>query len=35
YRTIKTDPGIDFMQKVRNATENLNFKPVPEKFKTE
>ncbi|MFH6603846.1 N-acetylmuramoyl-L-alanine amidase [Maribacter algicola] len=31
YRTKKTDPGEDFMQKVRNATKNLNFKPVPEK----
>ncbi|WP_297703828.1 peptidoglycan recognition family protein [uncultured Eudoraea sp.] len=30
YRTIKTDPGKDFMQKVRKATKNLNFKPVPE-----
>lgn len=31
YRTIKTDPGKDFMEKVRKATKNLNFKPVPEK----
>ncbi len=30
YRTIKTDPGKDFMQKVRKATKYLNFKPVPE-----
>ena len=29
YRTTKTDPGKDFMQKVRKATKNLNFKPVP------
>lgn len=31
YRTVKTDPGKDFMEKVRKATKNLNFKPVPEK----
>lgn len=29
YRTLKTDPGKDFMEKVRKATKNLNFKPVP------
>jgi N-acetylmuramoyl-L-alanine amidase len=29
YRTQKTDPGKDFMQKVREKTKNLNFKPVP------
>ena len=29
YRTEKTDPGEDFMKKVRKATKNLNFKPVP------
>lgn len=29
YRTQKTDPGTDFMQKVREATKDLNFKPVP------
>lgn len=29
YRTTKTDPGIDFMAKVRKATEKLNFVPVP------
>lgn len=29
YRTEKTDPGEDFMIKVRLATKNLNFKPVP------
>ena len=33
YRTIKTDPGNDFMEKVRAATQNLNFKPIPEKIK--
>lgn len=30
YRTQKTDPGTDFMQKVRNAVKDLNFKPIPE-----
>lgn len=35
YRTEKTDPGKDFMRKVRKATENLNFKPVPDKTNTE
>ncbi len=35
YRTKKTDPGEDFMQKVRNATKNLNFKPVPKKKDTD
>lgn len=29
YRTEKTDPGHDFMKKVREATQNLNFKPIP------
>ncbi len=33
YRTTKTDPGEDFMEKVRAATQNLNFKPVPKKIK--
>ncbi|WP_222984172.1 peptidoglycan recognition family protein [Flagellimonas meishanensis] len=31
YRTEKTDPGMDFMNKVRKATKKLNFKPVPTK----
>ncbi|RDY61595.1 peptidoglycan recognition family protein [Flagellimonas nanhaiensis] len=31
YRTEKTDPGLDFMNKVRKATKKLNFKPVPSK----
>ncbi|MCH4824051.1 N-acetylmuramoyl-L-alanine amidase [Gramella lutea] len=31
YRTKKTDPGKQFMQDVRKAVKNLNFKPVPEK----
>ena len=34
YRTIKTDPGPEFMRKVRKATKKLNFKPVPQKLKT-
>ncbi len=29
YRTVKTDPGEDFMEKVRKATLKNNFKPVP------
>jgi N-acetyl-anhydromuramyl-L-alanine amidase AmpD len=29
YRTKKTDPGMDFMKKVRKATKKFNFKPVP------
>lgn len=31
YRTIKTDPGKYFLEKVKKATKNLNFKPTPEK----
>ena len=31
YRTQKTDPGMDFMEKVRKATKKFNFKPVPTK----
>ncbi len=31
YRTKKTDPGMDFVEKVRNATKKFNFKPVPTK----
>ncbi len=30
YRTEKTDPGEDFMKKVRKAVKKFNFKPVPE-----
>ncbi len=30
YRTEKSDPGEDFMKSVREATTNLNFKPIPE-----
>lgn len=35
YRTQKTDPGEDFMQKVRQATKRFNFEPVPEKPNSE
>ena len=31
YRTEKTDPGMDFVEKVRKATKKFNFKPVPTK----
>lgn len=30
YRTEKTDPGKDFMDKVRKGTKRFNFRPVPE-----
>ena len=30
YRTKKTDPGKDFLEKVKKATKYLNFKPTPE-----
>ena len=30
YRTQKTDPGTDFMESVRNAVKDLNFKPIPQ-----
>ncbi|MGB5665353.1 MAG: peptidoglycan recognition family protein [Maribacter sp.] len=29
YRTTKTDPGEEFMDQVRKATKNLNFKTIP------
>lgn len=29
YRTVKTDPGTEFMEKVRKAVGNLSFKPLP------
>ena len=29
YRTEKTDPGPEFMRKVRKATKSLKFKPLP------
>ncbi|MCP4974811.1 MAG: N-acetylmuramoyl-L-alanine amidase [Maribacter sp.] len=31
YRTTKTDPGDDFMTKVRMATKKFDFKPIPVK----
>ena len=31
YRTEKTAPGMDFVEKVRKATKKFNFKPVPSK----
>lgn len=31
YRTVKTDPGIDFMAKVRKKVIDLNFKELPQK----
>ena len=31
YRTKKTDPGDDFMRKVRRATKSFNFEPLPNK----
>ncbi|MEO9513190.1 MAG: peptidoglycan recognition family protein [Flavobacteriaceae bacterium] len=31
YRTEKTDPGVDFMKKVRKNTKKFDFKPVPSK----
>lgn len=33
YRTEKDDPGLDFMTRVREATREIDFKPVPEKRK--
>ncbi len=30
YRTLKTDPGEDFMKRFRRATKKLNFKQVPQ-----
>ena len=31
YRTEKVDPGIDFMDRLRQATEFINFEPNPDK----
>lgn len=31
YRTEKTDPGKEFLAKVKKATKDLNFKPTPKK----
>ena len=30
YRTEKTDPGVAFMTKIREATKKLNFKTIPQ-----
>lgn len=30
YRTQKTDPGIDFMSRLRNELNDLDFKPLPD-----
>lgn len=29
YRTVKTDPGEDFMLRIRKATKDVQFKPLP------
>ncbi|TDT45226.1 N-acetylmuramoyl-L-alanine amidase [Maribacter spongiicola] len=31
YRTVKTDPGPEFMENVRKAVKNLDFKELPNK----
>lgn len=31
YRTVKSDPGPEFMKKVRKAVRDLDFKPLPQK----
>ncbi len=31
YRTEKTDPGVEFLNKIRDATAKYNWKPVPQK----
>ncbi len=31
YRTEKTDPGIDFINKIRTKTDRFNWEPVPNK----
>src|SRR5690606_6986009 len=32
YQTGKADPGVDFMQKIRESLKDLNLKPAPEKL---
>ncbi len=32
YRTKKTDPGIDFLNNIRQKTSKYNWKPVPQKI---
>lgn len=34
YRTEKTDPGMDFMKKIRKSTASLNWDKVPDKSKS-
>lgn len=29
YQTVKTDPGIEFMEKIRSNLKDLNLKPLP------
>ncbi|WP_373399843.1 peptidoglycan recognition family protein [Algoriphagus halophilus] len=29
YRTVKTDPGVDFMERLRKNLSDLNLKPIP------
>ncbi|QLE00517.1 N-acetylmuramoyl-L-alanine amidase [Galbibacter sp. BG1] len=31
YRTVKTDPNVEFMTSIREALTNLDLKPLPEK----
>ena len=33
YRTEKTDPGADFMERIRSRTSQANWNPLPEKNK--
>ncbi len=35
YRTVKTDPGKEFLEAVKLATKNQNFKPTPSKRKVD
>ncbi len=32
YRTQKTDPGVDFLNSIRQKTSEYNWKPVPERI---
>ena len=32
YRTEKTDPGLDFIETIRESTSYLNWEPVPDKL---
>ncbi len=33
YRTEKTDPGVEFINEIREATSKYNWKPIPQKQK--